>query len=70
MPLKIDMKEAKEIAIALVQLRERAFRANLLRTAHLIDIPAQEIGWEMQGLLSSPEWARERQKETLQPFIQ
>ena len=53
-------------ASELTLLKDKAMRLGLWRTAHLIEIPIQEIGWEMQGLIAPPS-QKKRQQELLTP---
>lgn len=61
---QIDVKTAQEIASRLTLLKNEAMRAQLYRTAHLIEIPIQEIGWEMQGI-AAPDEQKARQQSLL-----
>ena len=60
------LSEQKAIACELVVLKEKAARCGLYRTARMIEIAVQEVGWEMQGS-DTPEWQKRRQQETLTP---
>ena len=57
-------QEHLDIANELVMLKNRALKAGLFRTVRMIDIACQEVGWELQGVLTPPEQQR-RQKEAL-----
>lgn len=59
---------AQAFASELILLKDKAFRLGLYRTAHLIEIPIIEVGWEMQGE-SAPADQKQRQQETLVPYI-
>lgn len=56
----------REFALFLTQVKEQAMRIGLYRTARLLEIPVQEIGWEIQGMDTPPE-QKKRQQESLTP---
>ena len=64
--LKISVEEIHSISSDLTSIKDRLMRVGLYRTAHLIDIPLQEIGRDAQGELA-PEYEKKRQQETLTP---
>lgn len=56
----------RAFAAKLALLKDEAYRVGLPRTARLIEIPLQEIGWEMAGD-DTPAYQKARQQETLTP---
>ncbi len=56
----------QQLAAKLALLKDEAYRIGLSRTARLIEIPLQEVGWEMAGT-DTPAYQRARQQETLTP---
>jgi hypothetical protein len=46
--------------------KDKAMRLGLYRTARMLDIATQEVGWELQGA-STPKEQQARQDETLRP---
>lgn len=55
-----------DFASKLSLLKNEAICLGLYRTGRMLEIAIQEIGWEIQGK-STPQWQKERQKETLDP---
>ena len=66
MAAKEQVHDVRKLVNDLVQMKDTAMRLKLFRTARLIDIPIQEIGWEMQGE-DTPAYQKKRQQETLTP---
>lgn len=64
--MKHDMNKGREIAVKLNLLKYEAMQSGFYRTGQLLEIPLQEIGWEMQGV-TSPEEQKKRQQEILTP---
>jgi len=60
------IERGQELVTKINLLKFELMASGFYRTAHLIDIASQEIGWEMQGQ-TAPEWQKERQQETLTP---
>ena len=55
-----------DFASELTLIKDKAMRLGLYRTAHLLEIPIKEIGWEMQGEFA-PEYEKEAQQKVLAP---
>lgn len=68
MSAKTQLTDRRKLVIDLVQMKHQAMQLGLYRTARLLDIPTQEIGWELQGE-PTPDWQKARQQETLTPGI-
>jgi hypothetical protein len=66
MAAKTELHDRQKLVTDLVQMKDSAARLGLYRTARLLEIPIQEIGWEMQDE-STPAWQKKRQQETLTP---
>lgn len=66
MSAKTKLHNRQKLVNDLVQMKDTAMRLGLYRTARLLDIPKQEIGWELQGI-DTPTWQKKRQQETLTP---
>ena len=59
--------ERQKLASELTLLKDKLMRVGLYRTGHLMELPIQEIGWELQGI-GTPEYGKNRQKETVKAF--
>lgn len=56
--------EQNQLVNELTKLKAKAGQLGLFRTARMLDIATQEIGWELAGS-PTPDWQKKRQKETL-----
>lgn len=56
----------RDFIVRLSKMKHEAMALGLYRTGRMLDIPVQEIGWELQGA-DTPEWQKKRQLETLTP---
>lgn len=66
MSAKTELHDKQKCVTDLVQLKDSLMRLGLYRTARVLDIATQEIGWELQGK-ETPDWQKKRQQETLAP---
>ncbi len=57
-------QEHKDFINELVLLKNKALQLGFYRTHRLLGIPEQEIGWEIQGILT-PDYGTKRQNEIL-----
>jgi hypothetical protein len=60
------MTHREDFVARLTLMKDEAYRLGLFRTARLIEIPIQEVGWELSGSPTPPE-QKARQQETLAP---
>jgi hypothetical protein len=61
---KLPTPQQLGMAIEVVNLKEKALSLGLYRTARMLEIAIQEIGWELQGV-ETPKFQQNRQVETL-----
>lgn len=49
----VDIEEARKLCMELVQLKERAMRAGMLKTGHAMEEAVTVVGWELAEVLEA-----------------